>query len=396
MSRPKLLVVVQRYGEGIAGGAEAHARELTKRLAAHLDVEVLTTAARDYRTWENAYTAGTEWIDDVPVRRFPVLNTRAWDFKLYERRAFSRGHTLEDERTFVDAQGPYAPDLLDHLWRKGRDADHVLFFTYIYYPTVRGLPLMPDRAVLVPTAHDEPALRLAIYEPVFHAPRAIAFNTEEERALVHGRFRNERIPNDILGVGVEVPSDRSGDRFRSHFNIEGPFVLYVGRIVESKGCRELFNAWARWRKAEPERDIKLVLIGQPEMTIPKRPDIVHLGMVTEQAKYDALDACVALAVPEILSSMSMVTLEAWSCGRPVICDARSPVVWGMARRARAGLGYRDHAELGEIVGMLADDPALCERLGVAGRAFVAKTYTWPRIVERYLDLFAEVRIRSAA
>ena len=108
---------MQRYGEGIAGGAEAHARELTKRLAAHLDIEVLTTAARDYRTWENAYTAGTEWVDDVPVRRFPVMNTRAWDFKLYERRAFSRGHTLEDERTFVDAQGPYVPDLLEHLWR---------------------------------------------------------------------------------------------------------------------------------------------------------------------------------------------------------------------------------------------------------------------------------------
>src|SRR3989442_490402 len=150
--------------------------------------------------------ARTEWIDDVPVRRFPVLNTRAWDFKLYERRAFSRGHTLEDERTFVDAQGPYAPDLLDHLWRNGRDADHLLFFTYIYYPTVRGLPLMPDRAVLVPTAHDEPALRLSIYEPVFHAPRAIAFNTDEERALVHGRFPNARIPNDILAVGVEVPA----------------------------------------------------------------------------------------------------------------------------------------------------------------------------------------------
>jgi phosphatidylinositol alpha-1,6-mannosyltransferase len=94
--------------------------------------------------------------------------------------------------------------------------------------------------------------------------------------------------------------------------------------------------------------------------------------------------------------MSMVTLEAWACGRTVICDARSPVVWGMARRARAGVGYRDHAELGEIVGMLADDPTLRERLGAAGRAFVAKTYTWPRIVERYLDLFAEVRARSAA
>src|SRR5207248_1796746 len=113
VTRPKLLVVVQRYGDGVAGGAEAHARQLVRHLKPHLDIEVLTTAAQDYRTWENTFTAGLEWVDDVPVRRFPVLRQRAYDFKLYERRAFAATHTLEDERTFVDQQGPYVPDLLE-------------------------------------------------------------------------------------------------------------------------------------------------------------------------------------------------------------------------------------------------------------------------------------------
>ena len=395
MSRPRLPVVVQRYGDGVAGGAEAHARELVRRLVPHFDIEVLTTTAQDYRTWENHFTAGIEWVDDVPVHRFPVRRTRAWDFKLYERRAFSEGHTLEDETTFVDAQGPYAPDLLEHLWRIGRDVPHILFFTYIYYPTVRGLPLVPERAVLVPTAHAESAIELSIYEPVFHAPRAIAFNTEEERALVHRRFKNQRVPNDILGVGVDVPEDRSAERFRQRFGIEGPFVLYLGRIVESKGCRELFSHWARWRRAEPDRRVTLVLAGQPEMRIPERDDIRHLGVVSEQEKYDALAACAALVVPEVLSSMSMVTLEAWACGRPVISDALSPVVWGMRQRAGGGLAYRGASELGEIVGMLVDDPALGDRLGASGRGFVERTYTWPRIVETYQDLFAEVRARNS-
>jgi glycosyltransferase involved in cell wall biosynthesis len=130
------------------------------------------------------------------------------------------------------------------------------------------------------------------------------------------------------------------------------------------------------------------------MPIPRRDDVIHLGTVTEQEKYDALDAAVALVVPEVLSSMSMVTLEAWACGRAVICAAESPVVWGMARRARAGLAFRDAAEFGEIVGMLADDKAMRDRLGNAGRDFVERTYSWPRIVETYLDMFAEVRSRS--
>lgn len=392
--KPRLLVVVQRYGEGVAGGAEAHARELTRRLAPHLDIEVLTTTAQDYRTWENHFTAGIEWVDDVPVHRFPVLRPRAWDFKLYERRAFAEGHTLEDERTFVDAQGPYSPELLEYLWRKSRDVPHVLFFTYIYYPTVRGLPLVPEKAVLVPTAHAEPALLLSIYQPVFHAPRAIAFNTEEERELVHRQFKNQRVPNDILGVGVEVPAYRSADRFRERFGIDGPFVLYVGRIVESKGCRELFRYWERWRRSEPERRVKLVLAGQAEMAIPRRDDLVHVGIVSDEEKYDAYEACTAVVVPELLSSMSMVTLESWACGRPVISDAASPVVWGMSRRSGGGLAYRSAAELGEIIGMLVDEPETARRLGDAGRRFVERTYTWPRIVETYLDMFAEVRTRN--
>lgn len=395
MSRPRLPVVVQRYGDGVAGGAEAHAREVVRRLAPHFEIEVLTTTARDYWTWENHFTAGIEWVDDIPVRRFPVRRPRAWDFKLHERRAFSKGHTLEDERIFVESQGPYAPDLLEHLWSISRSVPHVLFFTYIYYTTCYGLPLVPDRAVLVPTAHAEPAIELSIYEPVFHAPRVIAYNTEEERALVRRRFHNERVASDIMGVGVDVPDDRSADRFRQRFGIDGPFVLYIGRIVTSKGCGELFDRWQRWRSREPERDVRLVLVGQPEMPLPRRDDVVHLGVVTDQEKYDAIAACSAVVVPEVLSSMSMVTLEAWACGKPVICDARSDVVWGMTRRSGGGLAQRTAAELGEVVTMLVDDARLAERLGAAGRAFVDRTYTWPRIISTYLDMFAEVRARNS-
>jgi glycosyltransferase involved in cell wall biosynthesis len=88
-----------------------------------------------------------------------------------------------------------------------------------------------------------------------------------------------------------------------------------------------------------------------------------------------------------------VTLEAWAAGRPVIVDARSPVLAGMTRRARAGLAYRTSAEFAEICELLADRPEVGDRLGRSGAEFVARTYTWPRVVETYVDLFAEVRAR---
>jgi glycosyltransferase involved in cell wall biosynthesis len=79
----------------------------------------------------------------------------------------------------------------------------------------------------------------------------------------------------------------------------------------------------------------------------------------------------------------------------VIVDARSPVLAGMARRAGAGLAYRSAAEFAEICELLIDDPGLGDRLGRSGADFVARTYTWPRVVETYVDLFAEVRARLA-
>ena len=395
MSEPSLLVVVQRYGD-VPGGAEAHARSVVQRLRPHFAIEVATTNSTDYLTWKSDVTAGMDRVDGVRVRRFPVERPRAWNFKLYERRAFRRGHTLDDERAFIDAQGPYAPELLDFLFRRGRDYDHVLFFTYIYYPTVLGLPLVPERAVLVPTAHEESAIRLAAYKPVFHGPRAIAYNTEEERRMVWRRFKNERVSNEIVGVGIDVPATMSATRFREKHGITGPYLLYVGRIGVSKGSRELFAHYQRWRASDPAHDVSLVLVGDAEIGVPKTNGIVHLGRLGEQDKWDALAGCAAFVMPSLLESLSLVTLEAWASGRPVIVDARSPVLAGMTRRAGAGLAYRTSAEFAEICELLTDDPAFGDRLGRSGADFVARTYTWPRVVETYLDLFAEVRARLVA
>ena len=390
--RTSLLVVVGRYGD-VPGGAEAHAREVVRHLKDDFAIEVATTTATDYRTWRSELTAGLDAVDGVTVRRFAVERPRAWDFKLYERRAFGGGHTLDDERAFIDAQGPFAPELLDFIFKRGRDYDHVLFFQYIYSPTVLGLPLVPERAALVPTAHEESAIGLAAYKPVFLAPRAIAYNTEEERRMVWRRFRNERVPNEIVGVGVEVPPDRDADRFREKYGITGPYLLYVGRIVESKNCTEMIEHFGAWRRFDRVHDATLVLIGDAEMRVPQTEGVRHLGRLSDQDRWDAVSGCAAFVMPSLLESLSLVTLEAWAAGRPVIVSARSPVLAGMTRRARAGVAYRTPAEFAEICELLVDNTALSDRLGRSGADFVERTYTWPRLVETYRDLFAEMRTR---
>jgi glycosyltransferase involved in cell wall biosynthesis len=389
--RPSLLVVVQRYGD-VAGGAEAHARMLVDRLGPHLDIEVATTTALDYWTWENALTAGTSQVDGVAVHRFPVARPRARTFHAYERRAFSADHSLADEMAFLDAQGPVSPELAEHVRTRGREFDHVLFFTYIYWSTVFGLPLVPERAVLVPTAHDEPAITLAMYRRVFHLPRAIAYNTHEERAMVERRFANARIPNDVVGVGVDAPERVDPSRFRAKHAIEGPYFLYLGRIVQSKGVDALLGYWETWRR-HAAAPATLVLAGHREMAIPERSDVKYVGTVGDDEKWDAYAGATALLVPEAFQSLSLVALEAWAMGRPVVCPASSNVLASMSRRASAGVAYRGAAEFAEICELLIEKPEIGDRLGRCGRSFVARTYTWPVVVEKYLDLFAEVRAR---
>ena len=108
MSEQSLLVVVQRYGD-VPGGAEAHARSVVQHLRPHFAIEVATTNSTDYLTWKSDLTAGLDRVDGVTVRRFPVERPRAWNFKLYERRAFRSAHTLDDERAWASAPPGTSP-----------------------------------------------------------------------------------------------------------------------------------------------------------------------------------------------------------------------------------------------------------------------------------------------
>ena len=211
--------------------------------------------------------------------------------------------------------------------------------------------------------------------------------------MVHRVFRNARIPNEVVGVGVDLPEDRRPDRFRERHGIEGPYFLYVGRIVESKGMPELFDHWARWQD-RAQRKATLVLMGHREMEIPQRADVRYLGPLPDEDKYDAFEGCEAFLMPSRLESLSIVTLEAWACARPVVVSAASPVLASMGRRAGAGIPYASGAEFAELCELLVERPDLRDRLGRRGATFVRGTYTWPAVVEKYLDLFAEVAARG--
>lgn len=383
----RLAVVVQRYGVDIGGGAELHARYVAERLANHADVRVLTTCARDYITWKNDYPPGPDEVNGVHVDRFPVARQRdEREFGERSRRVFAHLHSLSEELNWIDSQGPVSPALIARLRRAGADFDFVLLFSARYHHAYHGARAVPGRAVLVPTAEREPAIALALFQPVFRGVRAIMYNTPEERTLINALSGNDDVPGEVVGVGSEIPEAVDPDRARQKFGLRNPFVIYVGRIDANKGCAELFDFFNQY-SASSSRPVDLVLIGTPVLPVPAHPRIRHLGYVSDQDKFDALAAAEALVMPSYYESLSMVALEAWALGRPVLANARCDVLRGQCIRSNAGLYYENASEFDAALDLLLSKPGLAAALGCRGRDYFARHYSWPVIEHKYLDMF---------
>jgi glycosyltransferase involved in cell wall biosynthesis len=387
----KLVIVVQRYGADINGGAELHARYVAERLAAHADVRVLTTCARDYVSWRNELEPGEDRVNGIPVERFEVAGERDLiDFRDRSRRVFRDRHSVQDELRWLESQGPDSPTLLTRLSRIADECDFVILFSIRYSPAFYGARFASSKAVLVPTAEREAGLGLEIFRPVFRGVRAIMYNSLEERALITTLSSNGHVPGVVVGVGSQIPAAVDPNRARQKFGLHNPFIIYVGRIDANKGCEDLFGHFREYADRS-SRPIDLVLIGTPVMRIPDDPRIRHLGFVGDQDKFDAISAAELLVMPSPYESLSMVALEAWALGRPVLASAQCDVLVGQCLRSNAGLYYEDAREFAAALDLMLSDPSLSARLGHNGRSFFAQNYSWPVIERKYLTMLNELQ-----
>ena len=380
----RLAIAVQRYGSDINGGAELHARYIAERLVKHAEVEVVTTCARDYVTWKNERPAGVETVNGITVRRFPVAHERdPYAFGRHSRRVFEETHSIADELAWLDSEGPASRGMVDYL--AGSSADFVLLFSYRYYHAYHVARRIPQKSILVPTAERDPAIGLSIFAPVFRAVRALMYNSHEERAMIQAASGNTSVPGVVVGVGSEVPEHSDPERFRQKFRITRPFAIYIGRIDENKGCKELFDYFRRYAATFPD-GLDLVLIGTPIMPIPDHPRIHHLGFVDDRDKFDALAAADLLVMPSYFESLSMVALEAWALGKPVLANGHCDVLKGQCVRSGAGLYYERYEEFVETLYSLESNGPLHTRLGRNGREYFRQHYIWPVIERKYLDM----------
>jgi glycosyltransferase involved in cell wall biosynthesis len=387
----KIAVVVQRYGLDINGGAELHARYVAEHLSRHAEVEVLTTCAHNYISWRNDLPAGREQLNGIPVHRFPVSRERVVNqFARASTRVFEQPHSLAAELAWLDAEGPTSPALIRHIQQNQGHYDYFIFFSFRYYHAYHGIRAAPDRSLLVPTAEREGAVGLSMFTSTFRSVRALMYNSFEERAMIQAVSGNHDVPHVVVGIGSDVPSETRPEQFRQHYGIQSPFVVYVGRIDENKGCKELFAYFQRYTGAVGS-DLMLVLMGTTILPIPDHPRIRHLGFVSDEDKFNAIAASEALIMPSYFESLSMVALEAWALGRPVLANGRCDVLTGQCLRSNGGLYYTTYQEFRETLHLIESNRPLAHALGDNGRAFYLRHYDWPVIERKYLDMLTRLQ-----
>lgn len=419
----RIAFIVQRYGAEILGGSEFHCRMIAERVAEKHDVEVLTTCAVDYLTWRNEYPPGEERVRGVTVRRFPTAEERDIEaFNRYSDWIFHYPHTSDDEQEWLRRQGPWSPALIEYLEKHERQYDALVFFTYLYAPTVLGLRINPAKSVLVPTAHDEPAIHLDLYRDVFSRPAAVAFNTDIERHFLQRTFEIRAPHQEIVGCGVDLPeaslveTDRDspatkvgaplktpsrdeqaphvterGATFRRRHRLHGAFALYGGRIEVGKGCEELFEYFASYVRSGGEAS--LALMGVKLMPLPEEPWVRFAGRLSDAERAQALEAATVIIVPSPYESLSLLALESFAVGTPILANARSEVLVDHCRMSNAGLYYGDRDEFIECLKLLITNRRMRETMGRNGREYVRRHYRWDVILSKYEKFFAALRGR---
>jgi len=380
----RLGLVPPRYGAEVIGGAEAVLREMAAGLAARgWDVEVLTTCARDHFTWENEYPAGVERDADVAIRRFPtVLSTARAERALFESAILAGARlSLKDQSRWMN-DDVRVPELYHYLLDHADSYRALVFAPYLFWPTFACGQVAPERTILMPCLHDEPAAYLELFDPLFTGCRGLWFLSDPEAELAE-RIHPVLPPRETIGSGLFVPDAYDPEGFRRRHRIEGRFVLYAGRREGGKNWERLLAAFG----AATERSklpFSLVTMGTGRVEAPAAiaDRVIDLGFCSDDDRNNAFAAADAYLQPSRYESFSRTIMEAWLAGTIVIANGASDVVRWHCDRSQAGLLYDDDFELEQCLRFVADAPETAAAIASAGRPYVLENYSWSAVLDR--------------
>lgn len=375
--------VTPRFGAEVVGGSEAVMREIALGLHSRGHrVEVLTTTAVDHQSWTSVLRPGVTTEQGLVVRRFETVPNLSGVGADTTTRIMSGEPTTLDEQVSWLSHPFRVPDLFMHLLAHGEEYDYIVFSPYLFWTTTVCMPLVADRAVVVPCLHNEPYAHLEVIRPVLRDPASVWFLSEPEHQLAH-RLGPVTAHHVLTGAGVGVPESYDPEGFRARHGMMHPFLLYAGRREAGKGWDWLVSCYA----AALEHDdpgIDLVTIGSGVVDVPAalRDRVVDLGFLDDAERDNVFAAAAASVQPSLMESFSRTILESWLAGTPVLARAESEVVAWHCERSGGGRLFENGDQLARLLRWLADAPAEAAEAAAAGRRYVLDQYSWDVVLDR--------------
>jgi glycosyltransferase involved in cell wall biosynthesis len=422
----KFAFITPRYGADVPTGAEHVCRLLAEQVSERHDVDVLTTCARDPRTWKNEYSEGMDRVRGALVRRFSVSQPRdAEGFAQFGERIAASPHARADELEWVRRAGPWSPGLVDYIKRQHRSYDALVFFSLCNPITVHGAQIAPDRSIVFPHLQLQPALRFALFAEVLSSVRGVGFLSSAERRLARAYLRAAPQHDEIVGIGIDASQEQTYPRhqqdpadtvveedavagetegpedagylagrgipFRRRHRLYGSFAIYAGRVEPDNGCEEMLEYFDTF--AETDTDTALVLMGVKMMKVPDERYVRMPGVLPERERMIAYEAAAVTIAPASDDLVAQPLLESLAVGTPVLASARNEAAVEHCRRANAGLYYANRDEFVEALRLITTNDRLRERLGESGRNYVRQHFRWDAVLGRFDRLVARARPR---
>ena len=387
----KIAFVIPWYGD-IPGGAESECKNTAENLSRNgIEVEILTTCVKDFNSdWSsNYYKEGVSQLNDVIIRRFKVRqrNTKLFDrinSKLMENQRVSP----QEEKIFVEEM-INSDDLYQYIENHGSAYDYFLFIPYMFGTTYYGSRIHPEKSFLIPCLHDESYAYMNIFKDMFQNMAKIIFNAESEATLANQLF-NLKGQQIVMGMGMDTAISFDARRFQEKYGIYNDFILYAGRREPGKNTPLLIDFFCKYKEYN-KNELKLVLIGSGDVSIPEKfkKDIIDLGFVSKQDKYDSFAAASLFCQPSVNESFSIVIMESWLCLTPVLVHSKCAVTKDHCIKGNSGLYFENFEEFEGCINFFLNNSQLSKKIALNGKRYVDENYNWDRIVEKYVQFLEE-------
>ncbi len=389
MSSKRYCFVVPRYFEGLAGGAETLLGALAVKLAecGH-DIELLATCAKDNRTWANEFPAGESTLHGVRLKRFAV-DERALDRWVPVQVAIHEGKNVSyDDQLLWMQESVNSSAMYRYIAEHGESFEAIFFGPYLFGTTFWGSQIHPHKSVLVPCLHDEAYAYLDSIAAMFRSVRGCLFNAEPEMHLARSLYGEIR--GGVVGLGFEPPSAEYVAALEPYFSESFPYLLYLGRKEMGKNAQVLIDYFcqAKGLGLLPQ-ELRLVVLGGGSFSdlhraeALERGDVIDLPHLSERDKQRVLKHALCLAQPSLNESFSIVLMEAWMVGTPVIVHGECPVTKHHVLESGGGLYFSSMSDLAGVVRYLMAEGLRRDAFAVRGLEYVREQYGWDAVARRF-------------